>query len=152
MVEFALAIPIFLVLFIGIFEIGRLVFTYNAVYSASREAARYAAATDKGTSGIPRYLDCSAIRAAAKNAGILANLTDADIVITYDGGPHNMTSIGTCGAVSETAIILGDRIKVTVNATFRPAVSLGFLHDIPIVATTYRTLIKGLDVNVDGTF
>jgi len=151
MVEMALALPIFLLLFIGIFEIGRLVFTYTVVYSASREGARYAAATDQ-TGGVPRYIDCAGIRAAAKKAGVLANLTDADITIRYDGGPHTLDgSKGSC-PVGVTQLKLGDRIMVTVHTTFHPIASFSVFNDIAITSSTYRTLIKGLDVNVDGTF
>jgi hypothetical protein len=42
MVEFALVIPIFLLLLIGIFDLGRVVWVNNAIATASREAARLA--------------------------------------------------------------------------------------------------------------
>jgi hypothetical protein len=45
MVEFALALPVFLLLMFGIIEFARLLVTYSAVYTASREAVRYAVAT-----------------------------------------------------------------------------------------------------------
>jgi TadE-like protein len=41
-VEFALAVPLFLLLVIGIFEGGRAIFTYNALSNAAREALREA--------------------------------------------------------------------------------------------------------------
>ncbi len=44
MVEFALALPIFLLLVFGVIEAGHLLMTYSAVYSAAREGARYGAA------------------------------------------------------------------------------------------------------------
>jgi len=151
MVELAFALPIFLLLFVGIFEIGRLVFMNNAVYTASREGARYAAATDT-TSGVARYIDCAAIRNAAKKAGVLANLTDADITIMYDSGPNSLVgSKGSCPNPSP-ALVLGDRIMVTVNTTFHPTVSFGIFRDLALSSTSSRTLIKDLDVNVDGTF
>jgi hypothetical protein len=40
MVEFALALPIVLMLMLGVVEFGRLMVTYSSVYTASREAAR----------------------------------------------------------------------------------------------------------------
>jgi hypothetical protein len=42
MVEFALVIPVFLLLLIGIFDLGRVVWVNNAISTASREAARLA--------------------------------------------------------------------------------------------------------------
>jgi len=152
MVEMAFALPIFLLLVMGIFEFGRLVFMNNAVYSASREGARYAAATDTTTSGTPRYIDCAAIRNATKKAGLLANLTDADITIMYDSGPSSLAgSKGSCPNPNPS-LKLGDRIMVTVRATFHPSVSFGVFHDLTLTSTTSRTIIKDLDVNVDGTF
>ncbi|MEN4041110.1 MAG: pilus assembly protein, partial [Anaerolineaceae bacterium] len=43
MVEFALAIPVLLLILFGIIEMGRLMFYYSSVATASREAARYGA-------------------------------------------------------------------------------------------------------------
>jgi hypothetical protein len=42
MVEFALAIPIFLMLLIGLFDLGHVVWVNNSIATASREAARLA--------------------------------------------------------------------------------------------------------------
>ena len=44
-VEFALILPILLLLVLGIIEFGRLIFMYAIVTSSSREAVRYGAAT-----------------------------------------------------------------------------------------------------------
>ena len=42
LVEFALAVPLFILLVIGIFEGGRAIYTYNALSNAAREALREA--------------------------------------------------------------------------------------------------------------
>jgi TadE-like protein len=42
LVEFALVLPIFLVILIGVVDVGRAVWANNAVANAAREAARYA--------------------------------------------------------------------------------------------------------------
>ena len=49
-VEFALVLPLLLVLMLGIIEVGRLLFIYSSVNSASREAARYGSAAGEVTS------------------------------------------------------------------------------------------------------
>jgi Flp pilus assembly protein TadG len=41
--EFALVIPIFLLLMVSLFDLGRAVFAYNSVTNAAREGARFAA-------------------------------------------------------------------------------------------------------------
>lgn len=43
MVEFAIALPLLLLLLLGVAEFGRMLFHYNSLLQASREAARYAA-------------------------------------------------------------------------------------------------------------
>jgi hypothetical protein len=43
-VELALAIPVLLMLILGVAELGRVMVQYNAMYQANREAARYLAA------------------------------------------------------------------------------------------------------------
>ena len=42
MVEFALVIPIFVLLLVGLFDVGRAVFAHHTVNNAAREAARLA--------------------------------------------------------------------------------------------------------------
>ena len=48
MVEFALALPLLLLLLYGILETGRLLFMYSTVVTASRQAVRYGSATGTG--------------------------------------------------------------------------------------------------------
>ena len=151
LVELAFTLPIFLLLLIGIMEVGRLVFFYNAIYSASREGARYAAATDPA-SGTARYNDCSGIRSAAKKAGILAKLTDANIQIQYDTGPGTAIKSGCPVDLINNDLGLGDRVVVTVTGTYHPLVPITNFGVTPITSKTARTLIKDLDINLDGTF
>ena len=87
MVELALTLPIFLILVFGVFEIARLVFFYSAVFTASREAARYASASGKSGAGIEYYRDCAGTRSRAESVAVGIGLTDADILISYDHGP-----------------------------------------------------------------
>ncbi len=42
MVEFALVIPVFLLILLGTFETGRFIFNYNVLNNATRDGARYA--------------------------------------------------------------------------------------------------------------
>ena len=87
MVEFAIALPILLMLLYGILEAGRLLFIYSTVVTASRQAVRYGSATGVGTGGVLRYKDCAGIRAAAQRADFLNSFDDSDIFIYHDDGP-----------------------------------------------------------------
>src|SRR6185503_2822672 len=98
MVEFAIALPILLMLLYGILEAGRLLFLYSTIVTASRQAVRYGSATGVGTGGVPRYQDCAGIRAAANKADFLNSFDDNDIVITYDSGPNTPETIYCAGS------------------------------------------------------
>src|SRR5688572_7748911 len=87
MVEFAIALPILLMLLYGILEAGRLLFLYSTIVTASRQAVRYGSATGIGTGGVLRYQDCAGIRAAANRADFLNAFDDNDIHIYHDDGP-----------------------------------------------------------------
>ena len=65
MVEFALAIPFLLVLAMGVIEFGRLMFSYSAVVSAAREAAREC-----------REVPCDVIGAAATDRWFRARVAE----------------------------------------------------------------------------
>ena len=149
LVELAFTLPIFLILVLGIIEVARLVFVYNAVYTASREAARYGASIGLNASGVPHYNDCAGMRARAKQTGILAGLTDGNIIITYDSGPDSAGNVvvkGTC-PIDPTQLMLGDRVVVKVTAYYSPIVPLPGFSNFPIVSTTGRTVIKDMEFN-----
>src|SRR5450759_1041110 len=61
MVEFALTIPIILLMILGIIEGGRLIFIYSSLAAAGREAARYGAGIGSLDSGTILYNDCAGI-------------------------------------------------------------------------------------------
>src|ERR1051326_6337284 len=88
MVEFAIALPVLLLLLWGIIEVGRFLFIYSSVVTASRTAVRYGATAGPGsdytTSGGPdnssytRYQDCSGIRSQAQRFGFLGAFDSVD--------------------------------------------------------------------------
>jgi Flp pilus assembly protein TadG len=154
MVEFALVLPMLLILIFGVIEIGRLLFIYSAVSTASREAARYGSAAGDNGSGIPRYEDCAGIRAAAERIGTLASVQDSNITITYDHGPGSGSPFATCedfASSSPPSINPGDqvedRVVVRVNITYTPIVPLVNLASFPITSVSSRTILS--DVRLD---
>lgn len=150
LVEFALIIPLFLMLLYGLFEVGRAVFMLSAVRNASRDAVRYAGASGTNPSGVERYRDCAGIRDRAKRVSAFVDLSAANAVaISYDKGPSTTPIAASCEALvsSGKKLALGDRVVVTVRATFVPVVGplLNF-NTIPIESTSARSLVIGLDV------
>lgn len=133
MVEFALILPVLLAIVFGMLEVGRMVFIYVTIATASREAVRYGSATGEITTGgtIKRYEDCVGIRAAAERVNFLKAFTDSDIVITFDhgldvaGNPVAWPGTGCqAGLTPPTNVIEGDRIHVVVTGQFNPIVDL----------------------------
>lgn len=127
MVEFALVLPILMLLIVGLLETGRAIFMYSGIFTASREGVRYGSAAGDNLAGNPLYQDCLGIKNAAKNAGILLNLQDDNITIQYDHGPG--TSIfATCsdadGLDESVHVTTGDRILVTIEAQYEPMIPL----------------------------
>jgi Flp pilus assembly protein TadG len=94
-VEFALVIPILITIVVGIFEAARAIYIYQAITTASREAARQGSGADS-SGATPNYLDCTAIKDTAVRLGGPGGVTNANVTITYDHGPGS-ASIGSCG-------------------------------------------------------
>ena len=127
MVEFALVLPLLLLVMFGIIEFGRLLFIYSAVFTSSRDAARYGSAAGDLGNYQAHYQDCDGIRAAAKRFGTLVGIEDSNISIDYyrteDDDDDPLTpditvDIGDCpiGGEGPSYISLGDRVVVRVQA------------------------------------
>lgn len=145
MVEFALALPILLLVLFGLIEFARLMFMYTVVATASREGARYGSSVGSG-GGTPRYMDCNGIRNYALRIGQFAGMTAGDILISYDNG-SGTTKFATCEALATatTDVALGDRIVVNVTVPFNPMSGLiPQITTIPLTSTTNRTILKGV--------
>ncbi|NOY98942.1 MAG: hypothetical protein GXP40_07040, partial [Chloroflexi bacterium] len=108
MVEFAIVLPILLLILFGIIEFGHLLFVYSSVVTASREAARYGSAAGSADGWTPYYLDCDGIRETARRTGILANIQDENIAIMYDDGVNTYST--TCPPSDD--VHLADRIVI----------------------------------------
>jgi Flp pilus assembly protein TadG len=151
-VEFAIVIPILLLLFIGLMEVGRLMLIYIAVTTSSREGARFGSAVGTKGSDTPQYKDCSGIREAAKRSSSLAGVSDGDITISYDHGVGTST-YATCSTLSGD-ISFGDRVIVTVTTQYTPMNVLPFLQlgSFPISSTSRRMIqAANPQIGVDPT-
>ncbi len=146
LLEFALIVPLMLLIVYGLIEFGRLLATYSMLTTASREGARYGAAAGDVGAAVPHYADCAGIIAAAKKQAILVNLQDADIEIGYDSGPGTTLNIG-CPPAEH--IHLGDRVVVKVDGSFEPLVPIVPISPMSISLKTARTILK--DVTIVGT-
>ena len=151
MVEFALVLPILLLITYGLLEVGRLVFIYSTVATATREAVRFGSATGKSSTGVPRYQDCAGIKNTAKKIGFLIELQDSDIINSYDHGPGT-TTFDTCDGDIDTDVELAnkDRIVVAVSGDYSPIVSLVPLEPFTFTSTSSRTVLMNILIVVTG--
>lgn len=78
--EFALALPIMILLFMAVFDFGRAIFAYNTVSNAARDGARVAIVDQRLTSGISN----AAQEAADQATGLgLDPMVDTEIRVEY---------------------------------------------------------------------
>jgi hypothetical protein len=144
MVEFALVLPVLLLLMFGIMEFGRLLFFYSSSANASREAARYGSAAGDVGGYIPHYKDCDGIIEKAHSMGFLANITS--VAIAYDDGPGTPEVMG---CPPNQPIYLGSRIIVRVTTQWDPVVALVPINPVNLTSETRRTILKNVDVEGD---
>jgi len=102
LIEFALLLPVFLLVAVIIFDLGRAVYYYSAVHNAAREGARYGAVYPNDSNGM---------KTRAVNYAIGLGLTTTNVA-----------------AGAGTPIVVGGfsnpTVKVTVTYSFTPATPL----------------------------
>ncbi len=140
LVEFALILPLFLLLVWGIIEFGRLLVMYTEVSNAAREAVRYGVARGLLNPQDPEYhfLDCEGIRNHGKAVTGMVALDDGDFEIGYDRGD------GVVFARCEDQppdIVLGDRMVITVTHQIRPLVLFQNAGPFRMQFTAARTIV-----------
>ncbi|HEX2979484.1 MAG TPA: TadE/TadG family type IV pilus assembly protein, partial [Anaerolineaceae bacterium] len=145
LVEFALVIPIFLLMTFGAVEGGRYMYFQNSVASASREAARYGSAE-------ANLSDCAGIRDAAKRIGFFAGVTDENISIRYLEGDASLEALGAvdCAATKIDQCPYGGtsdnyRIVVDVAVPYKPLVPMVW-GGVCAQSQNARTILSGVAV------
>lgn len=107
LVEFALVIPLFLLLLVGLFDLGRAVFSYNTLTNAAREGARIAIVNQYKPSIIQHAKDQTAI----------VELDDPSVSIKF----YQVKADGTPDTSKPCALVaVGCLAMVKFEATYRP--------------------------------
>jgi Flp pilus assembly protein TadG len=102
LVEFALLLPIILLIAVVIFDLGRAVYYYSAIYNAAREGTRY---------GVVKPTDYAGMENATQTYAYGLNLTTSDIV-AQAGTPQ------TVGGFTFPTV------QVSITYSFTPATPL----------------------------
>jgi Flp pilus assembly protein TadG len=126
--EFALILPVLLLLLFGIVDLGRGVFAYNTIQNAANLGVRVAAVNQIETSP-----DCDqrrpienpadphwSIKTCAANAATGLGVQTSDVTVTYAAPPGNAVLVCSPPTGSPT-LQVGCIATVTVTYTFRAA-------------------------------
>ncbi len=113
LVEFSLAITVFLILMMGVFDFGRAIYQYNGVAQAAREIARVTAvhAGPDFTTSAGRSPETNAV--IATQMRLIPNLQDPTI-----------TCVDIDGTVITTGCLKGKWINVSIVAPYTPITPL----------------------------
>ncbi len=138
MVEFTLALPVLLLLLLAFGEFGRMLYQYNVLLQASRDAGRFVA-SQAWNSTLGEVSLSNALQTQTKNVavyGVPAN-TGSAVLSGVTTGMVQVAAVGT------------DHVRVTITYTFCPVIGGGnctgslpgffgnpIALSIPLVATT----------------
>jgi TadE-like protein. len=140
MVEFALVIPIFLLVLSGILDFGFALFSRMTVINSAREGARAAVMVSDYTT-IPTVVT-TRVNAAAAQAG----LTPTSITTTCLQTTVSVTTPPICNwndfdaTTNTSGVKAGDSVKVTVNYTYKTFFPLAFGATFNLSSTVQMTV------------
>jgi TadE-like protein len=127
--EFALVVIPFLLLLMGIFDLGRGIYTYNAASQAAREIARSAAVDlENGAATVGTGAQTVNIRNTQKR--LVPGLTDAGIQLTC----VDLEDLLVTGRDCQT----GDFVRVRISVSYSPVTPLlGLAGPIDLVSVSH---------------
>ena len=111
MAEFALILPVFLVIVAGLLGFGRVFFYWIGANHLANETARWAV-VDRNPDPVKYTNPANALQSYARDNGGTVEFTDAKVCITYKG-----TGSPTLGEPLE--------VKISKNFTFLPLLNIG---------------------------
>jgi len=106
-VEFALVAPLFFFMVLGVIEGGRMIYAYNTINHAAQEAAREGILVSTA--------NVSQVRNRAVTAADPLKITPGNVTVQVNGGAKNYSDRE-----------IGDRLRVTINYSFSPIVTMVF--------------------------
>ncbi|HKG60241.1 MAG TPA: TadE family protein [Pyrinomonadaceae bacterium] len=131
MVEFAIALMIFLTAMFAVMEFGRALWVHNALTDAARRGARYAAlhssADSAGVKNVVVYGD-----PAGGTQSVVPNLTTANVTVTYSDFALNKgtATVSVTGYQFQFIIpIIGTTITMPSYTTTLTGENAGFIPD-----------------------
>jgi Flp pilus assembly protein TadG len=148
LVEFAIALPVLMLMLVGIMEVGRMIITYAMVNNASRDAVRYASAVGRGDDTYLKYNNCVGIQNIARKSAFIVTLSS--ISISYKNASGNSAGVCdriTAGEDSDITVDSSYLVTVSVQASYKPVVKLIPISQRTFTATSSRTILGVLDLD-----
>jgi Flp pilus assembly protein TadG len=160
MVEFAVALPVFLLLVLGLIDFGRLLFTYVSLTDAAREMARVAAISHvPDTSVISAFNDYALFTSSINPATDQVQVTVADESCASDQRQGNACSPSAIASVTCSLPLQGScalpprgsagggyvQVNVTYTFQFSPlfqVASVTFLQRLATLTTSEREYME----------
>ncbi len=127
LVEFALVLPIFVLLMLVVFDFGRGIYTYNGVSEAAREIARTTIIAPYDNAGTLGASVATQRTVALQKSLVPGMQVTSYMCLEFDGTPS-----------TDDPCTSHDFIKVTVTSSYRPSALLGLGG--PITLTSSSTL------------
>ena len=123
LVEFALILPVLLLLILGIVEFGYAFTVYTGMFNAAREGARY---------GVVNPSDVPGITSRVTSKISIGDASAVDIRVSYDGGP------GTTVFTDTGRIQIGDRVLIHLT------------YDLPTLTPVIQPIIRTLHIETQA--
>jgi Flp pilus assembly protein TadG len=129
LVEFALILPLLLLVLLGIVEFGRIFFIYSNLFNAAREGARFGITS-------PRHYD--GISQTTHEAIMAVGDDDVDVWVWYDKGPNDPDPVST----NPDDVAVGNRVVVYLEHEVRPLTPLfePFTRNVVVRTSAARTI------------
>lgn len=146
MVEFAIALPLLLLLLLAIAEFGRMLYQYNSLLQASREASRYAAGEAWSIDGVELGEGLKTQIRSVAVYGVPDQGNPNACPPPKSGDPDPCPPVVPGLTTAEVTVDTADseHVRVSINYEFRPVIGNALPTffgsaiplNIPLVATT----------------
>lgn len=138
MVEFAIALPLLLLLLLAIAEFGRMLYQYNSLLQATRDASRYAAGAVWNSDG------------AEPGVGLITQIKSVAVYGVPVPQPGNEVVPGLSTADVTVSTVGTQHIQVSISYVFQPVIGNGLPAligdtmplNFPLVATTVMRVLR----------
>lgn len=137
MVEFAIALPLLLLLLFAVVEFGRMLLQYNSLLQANRDAVRYVAANAYNHT-LGRVDVTAALRTETQNLAVYGS------PVVRTGMQPQVPGLSAANVQVTAVAGTTDHVQVSISYTFQPLIGSGLPRlvgrairlDFPLVATT----------------